>query len=175
MLHRFTIELSDIDRGIYETLDFRIAQHPSEIASYLLTRALAYALSYQDGLEFSPMGLSDPDAPALLALGQHNAIDLWIEIGNASSRKLHKAAKSAQIVRVYTYKSAEVLIADIKANAVHRADDLEIYAFDEKFITSLEKLLEKNNRWSLVIQQNQLDLSINGNSIVTEVRQYKVI
>ena len=65
MLYRFLIDLSDVDRNIYQTLDFRIAQHPSEIPAYLLTRVLAYALQYQEGLEFSAAGLSDPDAAAI--------------------------------------------------------------------------------------------------------------
>ena len=174
MLYRFTIELSNIDRGVYETLDFRVSQHPSEIPSYLLTRTLAYALSYQVGLEFSSGGLSDPEAPALQLLGKHNSVDLWIEIGNPSSRKLHKASKTARQVVIYTYKNAEVLIADIKANDVHRAQDIQIFAFEEKFIGALEKQLEKNNHWSLVVQENHLDISVNEQSIVAELKKYKV-
>jgi len=174
MLYKFTIELSNIDLGVYETLDFRVSQHPSEIASYLLTRVLAYALSYQEGLDFSAKGLSDPEAPALQLLGQYNAIDLWIEIGNPSSRKLHKATKTARQVVIYTYKSAEILVNDIKANKVHKADEIQIFAFDEKFIAALEKQLEKNNRWSLVVQQNQMSLSIKDQSIVTELKRHHI-
>lgn len=174
MLYRFTIELSNIDRGIYETLDFRVSQHPSEIPSYLLTRVLAYALSYQEGLTFSAGGLSDPEAPALQLLGRHNTIDLWIEIGNPSSRKLHKAAKAARQVVVYTYKNAEVLINDIRANDVHKAQELQIFSFDEKFIAALEKHLEKSNRWSLLVQQGQISLSIKDEMIVTECKQHRI-
>jgi uncharacterized protein YaeQ len=169
VLYRFNIELSDVDRNVYETLDFRIQQHPSEIPTYLLTRVLAYALSYQSNLEFSASGLSDPDTPALQAKGDHGSIDLWIEIGNPSAKKLHKAGKTAKQVVVYTYKSAEVLIADIKNNDVHRASDIQIYSFDAKFLASLEKLLQKNNRWSLVLQQAQLDVTIGEQTISTEV------
>lgn len=174
MLYRFNIELSNIDRGVYETLDFRVAQHPSEAAPYLLTRVLAYALSYQQGLDFSPKGLGDPDAPALQLLNHHNTIDMWIEIGNASARKLHKATKTARQVVVYTYKNPQVLIDDIKANDVHKAHELQIFSFDEKFVSVLEKHLEKNNHWSVVVQQNQIDLSINDTAITTELKQHKV-
>lgn len=171
MLYRFYIELSDIDREVYETLDFRVSQHPSEISSYLLTRVFAYALSYQEGLKFSDEGLSNPDAPGLVKHGKHNSIDLWIEIGNASSRKLHKATKNARNVEVYTYKNPDVLINDIKVNDVHRAADIKITAFDEKFISALEKKLEKNNRWSIVHQQNQLTVTIGEQSIGSEIRK----
>jgi uncharacterized protein YaeQ len=172
MLYRFNIELSNIDQGLYETLDFRVSQHPSEIASYLLTRVLAFALSYQQGLAFSPSGLSDPEAPAIQLLSSHNTFDLWIEIGNPSSRKLHKAKKTARQVVIYTYKNAEVLVNDIKANKVHKRNELKIFSFDEKFISALENLLEKNNSWSLLVQQNQISLSTKGESIVGELKTH---
>lgn len=160
MLYRFNLELSDVDRGVYQSLDFRVAQHPSETAPYLLTRILAYALSYQEGLEFSPEGLHDPDVPALKALGANGNVDLWIEIGNPSAKKMHKAGKSSKQVVIYTYKSPEVLMIDIQKNPdIHRASDLQIYAFDSKFLATLEKRLEKNNNWSVLQQNGQLDIS----------------
>ena len=45
-IHHVEIALSDVDRGVYEALDLRVAQHPSETMRYLLTRLLAYSLSY---------------------------------------------------------------------------------------------------------------------------------
>lgn len=173
MLYHFQIELSDVDRGLYETLDFRLYQHPSEIPAYLLTRAMAYVLSFQDGLEFSAEGLSDPDTPALKSLGIHGTIEQWIEIGNPSAKKLHKACKSARKVVVYTYKSADVLIDDIKKNNVHRAAEIEIHAIDMKFLNQVEVKLKSNNRWSVLVQQGHLDVGIDGNTFSTDVRTYK--
>ncbi len=171
MLYHFQLELSDIDRGIYESLDFRIAKHPSETAPYLLSRTLAYALSYQEGLEFTSGGLNDPEAPALRALGLHGTINSWIEIGNPSARKLHKASKVAKQVIVYTYKNPEHLTQDIKANDVHRGEEIQIYAFDPKFLQILETHLEKNNRWTVLQQQGDLNIGIGGNSIATNLRR----
>ncbi|HLS85346.1 MAG TPA: YaeQ family protein, partial [Burkholderiales bacterium] len=65
-LHQFTVALSDVDRGVYETLAIKAARHPSESAEYLWTRVLAYCLEYADGIAFSRGGLSDPDEPAVL-------------------------------------------------------------------------------------------------------------
>lgn len=174
MLYRFSVELSDVDRGLYTSLDFRAAQHPSEIPAYLLTRVLAYALSYQDGLEFAAGGLSDPEAPALRALGVHGAVELWIEIGNPSAKKLHKAGKTARLVQVFTYKSAQMLIDDIKNNQVHRAGEIEIFAVDPKFLFELEKQLTKNNRWTLLVQQGRLDLDTSKQSFTTEVQKLSI-
>ena len=159
MLYHFEFDFSDIDRGVYEKLDFRLVQHQSETGPYLLTRALAYALSFEEGLEFSPAGLSDPDSPALLLKDAMGSIDLWIEIGNPSSKKLHKASKVAKRVVVYTYKSPEVLVKDIVDNKVHRAEDLQIFSFDPKVLQVLEQQLQKNNRWSVLHQQGQIDVN----------------
>lgn len=171
MLYRFQIELSDIDRGVYESLDFRAALHPSEASSYLLSRVLAFALAYEERIEFSPGGLGDPEAPALRVMGVHTDVNLWIEIGNPSVRKLHKAGKTAKKVMVFTYKNPEVLLNEIKTNDVHRADQLEIYAFDPKFLDNLEKHLDKNNRWSILHQQGQIDVNIGSETITGEVRR----
>ena len=109
MLYQFEISLSDIDRGLYRTFEFRLNQHPSENGQYLLTRALAYPLAFQENLEFSPGGLADPDAPALQAKAPMGGYELWIEIGNPSAKKLHKASKVSKQVLVYTYKNPDLL------------------------------------------------------------------
>src|SRR2546429_678075 len=38
-VYHLEIDLSDVDRGVYEKLDLRLARHPSESTHYLLTRA----------------------------------------------------------------------------------------------------------------------------------------
>lgn len=171
MLFRFQIELSDIDRSIYETLDFRIAQHPSETPIYLLCRVIAYALSFQEGIEFSPSGLSDPDAPALLSMGKNGSTDLWIEIGNPSGRKLHKASKTARQVAVYTYKNPETIVKDLQSGEIHRSEDIRVYALDSKALQTVANHLKKNNNWSFVRQTGQLTININSESFTTEVLQ----
>jgi uncharacterized protein YaeQ len=170
LLYKFQIELSDIDRGVYESLDFRTAKHPSENGAYLLTRVLAYALSYQEGLIFSPGGLADPDAPALQMAGAHGSVDLWIEIGNPTARKLHKGSKAAKQLVIYTYKNPELLVEQMTAGEVHRAGEIQIYAFETKFIDELERLLEKNNRWSVMHQQGRLDVDTGRGTVSTDVR-----
>lgn len=171
MLFRFQIELSDVDRGVYETLDFRVAQHPSETHPYLLTRVLAYALAYEEGLEFSAQGLGDPEAPAILKYGAHQSVATWIEIGNPTSRKLHKATKSASRVSVFTYKNPDVLRADIQESQVHRASEIEIVAVEPAFLDELSESLEKNNRWSLLVQSGQVDVTVAGRTHSTQLRQ----
>ena len=41
-IYQFTTQLADIDRGVYETLDLRMARQPSETVEYMLMRFFAY-------------------------------------------------------------------------------------------------------------------------------------
>ena len=52
-VYSFEIELAHVDRGVYASLAFRVAQHPSEADDALLARVLAYCLEYQTGIQFS--------------------------------------------------------------------------------------------------------------------------
>lgn len=64
-IYTATIDLADMDRHVYETLDLRIARHPSETAEYMLVRILAYCLEYQEGIALTE-GVSSGNEPALV-------------------------------------------------------------------------------------------------------------
>jgi len=166
-LYRFKIDLSDVDRGVYESLDFRVAMHPSETEDYLLTRVIAYALNSTAGLEFAP-GLCVDDVPAI------SAPELWIEIGNPAARRVHKALKAARRVRIYTYKNPRNLVDELQREKIHRASELEIFALDAPFLSELAQELERDNRWSLVHQGGDLILSLGELTLTTTLSQYRL-
>ena len=117
-IYTFEITLNDTDRGVYQSLAFRVAHHPSETAEFLLTRVLAYCLEYGEGLAFSK-GLSDPDAPALAIRDLGGILQSWIDIGTPDTRRLHRATKAAARVAVYSHKDVATLLAALAADAVH--------------------------------------------------------
>lgn len=179
-LYRFKIELSDLDRGMYESLDFRVAMHPSETTDFLLTRVLAYALSYEEGLEFSPGGLSDVEEPAIKLPGKHGTVALAIEIGNPSGRRIHKNAKAADRFKVYTYKDPNSFLREISSfGAVHKAAEIEAYAIDPKFLDRVSNYLERENKWSLLVQDGALTLgfgaSSSDHSETTELKRMSLV
>ena len=90
-LHAFTVRLSHVDRNLYETLELRLARHPSETAEFLVTRLLAYCLELTEGITFSK-GLSDPDEPAIVVRDLTGALRAWIEVGAPEAPRLHALA-----------------------------------------------------------------------------------
>src|ERR1700704_4247760 len=128
-IHNFEIELADADRHVYESLNLRVARHPSESEEYLVTRLLAYVLECAEGIAFS-RGVSDPDDPAISIRDLTGRITTWIDIGAPDAARLHKAAKSGARVVVYTHKNPNQFLKQLSGERIHRPDELEPYAVD---------------------------------------------
>ncbi|MGH8445457.1 MAG: YaeQ family protein, partial [Solimonas sp.] len=101
-LYNFTIQLADIDRGVYETFELRVARQPSETAEYMLARVLAYCLEYQEGIVLTE-GVAAVDEPAVLVRDLTGRITAWIEIGAPDAERLHRGSKLAGRAAVYTH------------------------------------------------------------------------
>ena len=110
-IYHFQITLSDVDRGVYEALDLRVARHPSETMRYLVTRTLAYCLSYEEGIAFSKGGLSSAEEAPLSVRDATGVLRAWIDVGSPSAERLHKASKAAGRVALFTHVELPLLAA----------------------------------------------------------------
>ncbi len=173
MLYRFRIALSDVERGVYDAIDVRVPMHSSESEEYLLTRVIAYALNFGDGIEFSA-GLGVPDEPAVRVIAPDGSLLLWIDIGNPSARRLHKAAKAARAVRVYTYKDPENLKREAAGEDVHRAAEIEIFALDPRFLRELAGALARDNSWSVIHDGGELMVTLGDRTWSTRVTPHRL-
>src|ERR1700744_614289 len=167
-IYSFKIELADSDRGVYTPLDLRVARHPSETEDHLLTRVLAYCLEYTEGIGFSN-GLSDSDQPAISVRDLTGALQVWIDIGAPEAARLHRAAKLAPRVAVYTHKDAEQLAARLSAEKIHRAEALELYAVDRDWLASLAARLERRMEFALTGADRHVYLSLGAETLTCSV------
>ena len=158
-IYTFAIELADSDRAVHESLNLRVAQHPSETPDYLLTRVLAYCLEYAEGIEFSK-GLSDPDDPAISVRDLTGALQAWIDIGLPEPERLHRASKAAPRVAVYTHKDPAQWAVKLIAAKIHRAEKLEVFAFDRVWLSRLVARLERRMKFSLARSEGEIYLTI---------------
>jgi uncharacterized protein YaeQ len=137
-VHHIQVTLSDVDRGVYEKLDLRMARHPSESARYLLTRLLAYCLSYEAGIAFSKGGLSSMDEPPIAVHDPTGVLLAWIDIGAPSAERLHKAAKAARRVALFTHFDPRLLQQEATTRTIHRVEAIEVWRFEPAFLDRLE-------------------------------------
>jgi uncharacterized protein YaeQ len=163
-VHQFLIDLADADRGVYESLQLRVARHPSESEEFLVARVLAYCLEYQDGISFSK-GLCEPDEPAVVVRGPAGDIRAWIEIGSPDAARLHRASKAVPRVVVYTHKDPEQLVRNLAGGRIHRVEALEVYALDRRLVAGLVGRLDRRTELALSIMDRELHVSIGSDTL----------
>lgn len=164
-VYRLQIELSDVDRGVYESLDLRIARHPSESMAYLLTRTIAYALLYEEGIAFSKGGLSSTDEPPITVRDLQGTLRAWIEVGTPSADRLHKASKAAPRVVVFTQHDPRLLVKEAATRLIHKADRIEVYALPPDFLEQLGELTDRNARWTLLRTDGTLFVTVGEQTV----------
>ncbi len=163
-IYVFTVRLADADRGVFETLNLRLAQHPSESAEYLVTRLLAYCLEYDEGIAFS-RGLSDPDEPAIMVRDLTGALQAWVEVGMPEAARLHKAGKSARRVAVYAHRDVGPWLARLAGERIHRAESVDIVAVDRTLIAALTARLERRMELDLSVAERHLYLALGDETL----------
>lgn len=172
-IYNFDIDLADNDRGVYETLALRVARHPSESEDYLLTRVLAYAMEYTEGIAFST-GLSTPDEPAIAVKDLTGAWRAWIEVGTPDAERLHRASKVAPRVAVYIHKDPAQFLGRLAGERIHRPEALELWAMDRGLIASLAERLDRRMNFSLSITDRELYLSIGDDTLTGTVVRRRI-
>ena len=172
-IYNFDISLADMDRGVYETLALRVAQHPSESIEYMLTRMLAYCLEYAEGIEFSK-GISDGDEPALAVRDLTGQLLTWIEVGWPDAERLHRASKSAERVAVYTHRNPVTLLQQLAGKRIHNATEIPIYVFDRALLEGLTAQIVRRTALEISVTEQQLYININGITLEGTVVEHRL-
>ena len=174
-MHRFEIELAHSDRGVYESLELRVARHPSESATFLVVRVLAYCIEYTDGIVFSKGGISSVDEPTISIVDLSGERQAWIDVGAPSADRLHRASKATPRVALYTDRRLDVLRASIAGQRIHEAARIPVTAFPREFLRNLEDVLDRIVRWHVSISGGHLFVTAGMNSFDVELRPVPLV
>ncbi len=165
----FELELSDVDRGVYDALSHKVAQHPSESPAYLVARMLAAALEHTEGLAFSD-GLASADQPPLWVRDLTGRLEAWIDVGTPAAARLHKARKAADRVAVYCHKDPAPWLRLLAGATVHRAETIALWGLDPAVVGAVAATLDRRNRWQLTRTDGTVYLDTEGASFVLELQ-----
>ena len=141
---------------------------------YLLTRVIAYALLYEEGIAFSK-GLWTSDEPALWVRDLQGNLRVWIEVGTPSADRLHKAAKACPRVVVFTQHDPRLLIKEAQSRDIYKADQIEVYALPEDFLDQLAALTDRNAQWTLSRNDGQLYVTVGDDSVSCAITRQSLV
>lgn len=172
-IHTFTVNLADVDRGVYEELTLRLAKHPSETEAYMMTRLLAYCLEYEEGIVFSE-GISSVDEPAILVRDLTGKVTGWIEVGAPDATRLHFGSKLADRTTIYTHRDPAKVVLPWAGKTIHNADQIVLHSFEPGFIDDAVAALERRNSMTLSVTEGQLYLELNGTHLSSAVHEQPI-
>lgn len=170
----FSVQLADVDRGVYEDLTLRVARHPSETDAFMLTRILAYCLEYQEGIEFGG-GVSTTDEPAVIVKDLTGKITAWVEVGSPDAARVHHGSKLAGYAAVYTHRDAQKVLSAWEGKPIHRAQNVVVRSFEPAFIEEATRAIERRNTLSVSVTEGELYLELNGTSLVTTIGVHEIV
>ena len=167
-IYRAGIQLSDIDRGLYESLQFTVARHPSETEERLLARILAYALYYEPELTFTK-GVGAGDEPDLWSKGPDGRVRSWIEVGLPDAERLVKASRHSEQVVLCAFGSSLPIWEKQQLPKLVSISNLTLISLDLAFLKRLTERLQRSISWELTITEGSLYLSIDNESLESTV------
>lgn len=168
------LNIADLDRNVYADHRLTIARHPSETDERMMVRVLAFACHADEQLQFTRGLSADDDEPDLWRRDLTGAIDLWIDVGLPDPKRVRKASHRARAVFVYTYggRSAD-LWWQRNAAELQRLDNLRVVNWSREATDALAALAARTMQLQCTIQDGQILLSANADSLPIETIFWK--
>lgn len=169
-VYRAAVQLSDLDRHIYEQLQTTIAKHPSETEERLVARLLAYALCYEEELAFTK-GVGSGDEPDLWTKQADGRVEHWIEVGLPDPDRLMKSCRHVERATLFVFGAPQTRGRWLTQHLqkLSASENLTILEFDWVFLGKLVDKLERAINWSLTVTEGALYLTVGGETLEAAV------
>jgi len=169
-IYRASVQLSDLDRQVYEQLQTTIAKHPSETHERLVARLLAYALCFEEELVFSK-GVGSGDEPDLWSKGPDGRVRLWIEVGLPDPDRLAKSCRHVERAVLFACGPTQSRWLLQHQQKLASSPNLTVIGIDYLFLGKLVENLQRVITWSLTVTEGALYLTVGNDTLETSLQQ----
>ena len=167
-LHTFDLRVSLADVGAGGEAVLKVARHPSETMERLWLRVPAYAWKWRDGLAFGP-GLSEPDAPDLLALSPDGRAALVVRVGRPDPARVERDATrnaGAEVaVLLESPRHLAEFLAEARERGLGRAAAADLAALDPPLLRALADVDARRIGVTATLVADHLYLEIGGRTL----------
>ncbi len=159
-IYKASVQLSDIDRGVYSDHLVTIARHPSETDERMLIRLLAFALNVpadtdHGTLEFAK-DMWDADEPGLWQKDLTGHIAHWIEVGQPDEKRLLRAAARVGRVSVYSFSASTPIWWKGIETRLTRARNLSVWQIPAAQSQALAALAQRSMELQVTVQDGAI-------------------
>ncbi len=162
---KFKLNISDLDRNVYDDFSLSLARHPSETDARMMLRLAAFARHADENLVFG-RGISTDDEPDLWQKDLTGAIELWIDLGTPDPDRVRKACGRAQDVVLYCYGERSTKVWWEKNGAgFERFDNLSVYLIGDDDYDKLGKLAAGGSALQCTLSGNEMWFTSDDESV----------
>jgi uncharacterized protein YaeQ len=159
------IQLSDMDRHYYDTLNLTIARHPSETNERMMVRLVAFMLNAHEQLQFTK-GLCADDEPEIWQINLTDEIDRWIDLGLPEERRIRKACSRAKEVLIYAYGGNVVDLWWQKISSkLSRFAHLQVFNMPQPQVVELAQMVQRSMELQCTIEDGEVWISDDALSV----------
>lgn len=152
VIYKLNLNLSDLNRHVYQDYNLTIALHPSETFERMVARILAFALNAHEHLAFTK-GISNVEEPDLWQKSLDGQTQLWIELGEPAVDRVKKASRIADQVKVYSFNSKSDVWWQQDA-AKFKKLDADFIQFNYEQIQALTDHIARTMKWYITVSEN---------------------
>jgi uncharacterized protein YaeQ len=169
------LNVSHLDRDVYEDFTLAVARHPSETEARMMLRVAVFALQADTRLDFG-RGISTDDEPDLWCRDLTGAIEQWIELGTPDPDRLRKACGRARQVLLYAYGERALKVWWEKhAEALQRFDNLAVYSVSDAECAALAGLAQQGLELQGTVSEGELYLTRADQTITISPRALRAL
>jgi uncharacterized protein YaeQ len=162
-IYKADCQISDIDRGYYQSHNLTIALHPSETEERMMARLLAFVMNANEQLQFTK-GLCADDEPDLWQKNLTGDIKLWIDMGMPDEKRIRKACNRADKVVIYSYGGRNTVWWNQIQDKLGRFGNLSVINLPKEAADQLAPMVKRTMQLNVSIQDGQLWISDDQNT-----------
>jgi uncharacterized protein YaeQ len=172
-IFKAALQISNMDQHYYQDHALTLARHPSETDERMMMRLLAFALHANDALNFAN-GICVEDEPDLWHKDLTGAIATWINVGLPDEKLVRRACGRADQVYIYNYggRTADMWWGQASSKLA-KLNNLAVYSLPPETTRALAKLAERNMQLTFTMQENQIWLSNQTETVEVELTAVK--
>jgi uncharacterized protein YaeQ len=163
-IYKADCQISDMDRGYYQSHNLTIALHPSETEERMIVRLLAFVTNAHEHLQFTK-GLSSDDEPDLWQKSLTDDIKLWIDVGMPDEKRIRKACNRADKVIIYTYGGRNTVWWNQIQSKLERFKNLMVINLPKLATDQFVSLVKRTMQLQISIQDGHIWLSDDQNTV----------
>lgn len=164
------VDISDIDRGFYDSRTLTIAQHPSETPARMMLRLMAWILFAGDKTEFG-RGLSTEGEPDVFETNDAGDISRWIEVGCPDIKTLRRAAGKSEDVVVIAYDEARIEPWwHARKGDLSKIDKLSVRWISDEDLEKIAAMAARNMKFAATLQDGVIWIADESRNIEIEIK-----